>query len=292
MEWPIKSFRGNSLGSNSYVIFTETGTIVIDASSPDDSAFKQVIHYLQEFPGLTPRPKTIYLFLTHAHHRHASATTIFRKKFTSVEVFAHVDTASKLNDASLATETPASIPFHCDHVITSTEPFDFGNYTLRALPLTGHCEGHLSFILTNLDKSTTSYNKKYLFLGDLLLKSGLPKYSQNDSSVSKLIHSLRRASDLDFMIAYPGHGPALVRRQFVSTAALTLIDLISRDDTILNYLSTPRSTDEICQHVFDWLLRIGESYQSCLIMTQHHLRKLLEETRLQNEDDLWVISEV
>ena len=289
VEWSIKSFRADSLGANIYVIFSETGIIVIDAGFPDDSAFQQVLHYLKEFPGAALHQKPIYLFLTHYHTRHAGAVAKFKEKLSTVDVLAHTDTALHLKDATLA--VGGREPFICDYVINGPEEFDFGNYTLIALPLEGHCEGHCSFLLHNLDETTPSYGTKYMFTGDLLFKYALPKYSMEDSNVSRLIDSLRKACDSNFLIAFPGHGPTLVRRQFVSAAALALIDLITREEKVLKYLYTPRSTEEICRYVFDGLLRTGEDLQACSNMTLNHLKKLQEERRVKFEGGIWVLHE-
>lgn len=286
MNWPVKDFQGNSVGSNIYVVFSQAGPIVIDASSTEAAAFKHAISYLRKgLKSLTN--KNIHLFLTHAHHRHASAVKEFQKRLSPVKILAHVDAAAQLEDPSLAAGPPSSSPVLCDHVIHDFEKFDFGNFSLSAFPLAGHCEGHLSFLLHNVDNTNSSYDQKYLFSGDLLLKYGT-SYSMGDSDVSKLIHSLRRACDLDFLAAFPGHGAVLDRRQFVVTAALALIDLITRENKVLSYLITPRSTDEICNHVFDGLLRTGESLQSCTAMTLNHLKKLQMEKRVQNLQSKWI----
>lgn len=286
MEWPIKSFRSNGLGSNIYVIFSEKGIIIIDAGFPKDSAFKQVIHYLKEFPGAVSHQKPIYLFLTHYHTRHTGAIAEFKECFPNIEVLAHIDTVYHLNDKILAVK--GSKPFICNEMIKGPKEFDFGNYTLLSIPLPGHCEDHCAYLMHNLDDTTPSYDNKYLFTGDLLSKVTPSTYSKRDISVARLIDSLRRASDLKFLIAFPGHGPALVRRQFVTIAALTLIDLIASEENILKYLSAPRSTEEICQYIFDGLLRAGEDLQSCLNMTLNHLKKLQDEKRVQNEQGVWV----
>lgn len=286
MEWPIKSFRSNGLGSNIYVIFSEIGIIVIDAGFPKDSAFKQVIHYLKEFPGTASHQKPIYLFLTHYHTRHAGAAAEFKDSFSDIEVLAHIDTVHHLNDKDLVVK--GGEPILCDQVIKGPKEFDFGNYFLLSIPLLGHCEGHCAFLLHNLDDTTPSYDNKYLFTGDLLSIFAPPTYSMRDSNVARLIDSLRRASDLKFLIAFPGHGPTLVRRQFVTATAFTLIDLIVCEENVLKYLSTPRSTEEICKYVFDGLLHSGEDLQSCLNMTLNHLKKLQDEGRVQNEQSMWV----
>ncbi|MFQ6123494.1 MAG: MBL fold metallo-hydrolase [Candidatus Heimdallarchaeota archaeon] len=286
MEWPIKSFRSNGLGSNIYVIFSERGIVVIDAGFPKDSAFKQVIHYLREFPGAALHQKPIYLFLTHYHTRHAGAAAKFKDNFSNIEILAHVDTMNYLNDIVLVINEGE--PILCDQVIKGPKEFDFGNYILSSIPLPGHCAGHCAFLLHNIDDTTPSYDNKYLFTGDLLSKYTSSTYSMNDSNVARLIDSLRRASDLKFLIAFPGHGPTLVRRQFVTAAALSLIDLITCEENVLKCLSVPRSTEQICQYVFDGLLRTGTDLQSCLNMTLNHLKKLQDEGRVQNEQGVWV----
>jgi len=286
MNWPIKDFQGYSLGSNIYVVFSQAGPIVIDAGSTEDTAFKQAISYLRKsLKSITN--KKIHLFLTHAHHRHAGAVNQFRKKLSSVKILAHADTATQLEDPSLAAGPPSGSPVLCDYVIRGFEKFDFGNFSLSAYPSTGHCEGHLSYLLHNFDDTISTYGQNYLFTGDLLFEYGI-SYSMGDSDVSKLIHSLRRASDLGFLVAFPGHGSVLYRRQFVVTAALALIDLITREEKVLSYLTAPRSTEEICHYVFDWLWRTGESLQSCMTMTLHHLLKLQIEKRVQNEQSRWI----
>jgi glyoxylase-like metal-dependent hydrolase (beta-lactamase superfamily II) len=156
--------------------------------------------------------------------------------------------------------------------------WDLGGVTVRAIHAPGHTIGHCLFHIEP---------DNVLFLADIDLSSFGPFYADVGSSIDDFVTSIQIAKQIKAAHYVTGHHKGIVD-------AVTFADLIDRyaevipgrDQRLLDYLSEPRTLDQIVEHRFiyrpgdpipggDFIERIG---------MQMHLDRLLAQTKISKLD--------
>lgn len=112
---------------------------------------------------------------------------------------------------------------------------DFGTTQLRVIHTPGHSPGHCCFHFPR---------EGIFFLGDLDMTSFGPWYGDRVSDIDQTIESIRRILEIDAQIYISSH--AQVIRGEINSLADSYIGVIKRrEEKLLEYLSEPRTLDEI-----------------------------------------------
>ncbi|HEX2053335.1 MAG TPA: MBL fold metallo-hydrolase [Actinomycetota bacterium] len=164
------------------------------------------------------------------------------------------------------------------------ETFEFGSFTLEAISLPGHTDGHLGFL---------ERERRILFAGDTLLPHAYPNpliepiLEPEGDSPSRRRHSLRDylqtldvLQSLDLAVVYPGHGPVITNP--AETIAYMREHHARRLDQVSNCLTAGGVTAfDISRAVYP----TAESYCRFLAVSEvvAHLDVLVDEGRAVNE---------
>lgn len=159
-------------GTNTYLLDTPEGVIVIDPGPLDETHVKAI---------LTQAGGPIrYIVNTHTHHDHAGASRLLSKS-ADAPVLGHRLAAAEAYRPDIEIEDGDAIG------------------PLTALFTPGHCTDHLCL----------SLNGKALFCGDTVLGWISTIIAPPTGDMSDYIRSLRRLLDRTEPIYFPGHGPAI-----------------------------------------------------------------------------------
>lgn len=159
--------------------------VLIDAGSDDGGAV--VLSALERF-GIESVAKIV---LTHAHQDHAgSAKAIQGATGASVH----------LHPRDLGGPNSWTIDLVADHLLSDGAIIDAGGYRFEVIETPGHAPGHISLFEPAL---------KALFAGDLISGNGTIAVAPPLGSMTEYMASLRRVSELQIDVIYPGHGPAI-----------------------------------------------------------------------------------
>lgn len=122
-----------------------------------------------------------------------------------------------------------------DREIADGDLLDFGATQLRVVHTPGHSPGHCCFHFPG---------EGILFLSDLDMTSFGPWYGDRVSDIDQTIESIRRILEIDAHIYISSHAPVI--RGDISRLAQAYIGVIEkREQRLLDYLSEPRTLDEI-----------------------------------------------
>jgi len=121
--------------------------------------------------------------------------------------------------------------------ISDGELIDFGATQLRVIHTPGHSPGHCCFHFPR---------EGILFLGDLDMTSFGPWYGDRVSDIDQTIESVQRILEIDAQIYISSHAPVI--RGDISQLARAYIGVIERrEERLIEYLSPPRTLDEIVE---------------------------------------------
>lgn len=139
------------------------------------------------------------ILLTHAHFDHVLAVAALKRRF-GLRVGTSPEEAVSLGDAFLSGAQMFGIPFEtssADFTIAEGDEIAVGALTLKALSTPGHSAGGLSFL-----------GDGFVFVGDVLFRSGIGRYDLPGADLQALRASLERLLALDDDTrVYAGHGP-------------------------------------------------------------------------------------
>lgn len=122
-----------------------------------------------------------------------------------------------------------------DREIADGDVIDFGNTQLKVIHTPGHSPGHCCFHFPR---------EGLLFLADLDMTSFGPWYGDRVSDIDQTIESIRKILEIDAQIYISSH--AQVIRGDINELARAYIGVIEkREEKLLDYLSEPRTLDEI-----------------------------------------------
>ena len=170
--------------TNVYIVGPEPVTL-IDPGSNDGGA--SVLAALEQL-GFRAVEQIV---LTHAHQDHAGSAPAIRE-VTGAPISLHprdLDAPGRYN-----------VNLNVDRMLADGDVIVAGDYRFEVIETPGHAQGHVSLYEPSL---------KALFAGDLMSGNGTIAIVPPRGSMGEYMASLRRVSQLDVDIVYPGHGPAI-----------------------------------------------------------------------------------
>ncbi|MCY3575565.1 MAG: MBL fold metallo-hydrolase [Chloroflexi bacterium] len=160
--------------------------------------------------GLDPR-KIRKLILTHYHCDHIGAAAEAQERL-DVEVYASAIAAPAIrtgDERAVALDAAKAANFYPDDYVLPPCPVDvelhegdvvkIGNLQLETFDTPGHCDGHLSFIMSGGDRS-------YLLGADLVFWGGKVLWQNiHDCRIDAYANSMFKMEGQDFDALVPGH---------------------------------------------------------------------------------------
>ncbi len=144
-------------------------------------------------------PKEIdFIILTHSHFDHAAATSDL-KKICGAKIVIHPVEYEFVKSQGFSTvffniNYP---PFSPDVEVGEGDVIDLGEYQLKVLHTPGHTPGSICLF---------DEERKILFSGDTVFPNGaFGRVDLPGGNARELINSLKRLSELDVEVMYPGH---------------------------------------------------------------------------------------
>lgn len=162
--------------------------------------------------GLDPaKPRT--LLLTHYHMDHAGGAARFRDRF-GLRVMASRQAAPALragDERAVALDVAKAAGFYApsygfrpvaiDRELSEGDRISIGDWEVAVYDTPGHCDGHLSFLLSGR-------GRRFLLAGDAVFAGGKVLLQNiHDCSIQKTAASIFKLDALDFEGLLPGHGP-------------------------------------------------------------------------------------
>jgi len=172
------------LAANAYI----AGDVMIDCGG--DAEF--ILRYLSE-NGLIKKVRT--LLLTHAHFDHAGA--YFALQGIGARVAIHGDELEIARSNPMAYGMLLFTPVEPDAVLKGGEVLDLPGLKLEVIHTPGHSPGSVCYY---------DADRKWLFSGDTVFAGGgFGRVDFPGGDAVKLISSLKRLTELDVDVLYPGH---------------------------------------------------------------------------------------
>ncbi len=245
-------------GTNTYLLDTPEGTVVLDPGPPDDPA--HVAAVLAAAGGLVAR-----ILLTHTHIDHVGALPALRAA-TGAPV--HAWHAPSPKREAFAAEVPEVVP---DMGLRDGDVVE----GWQAVWTPGHAADHLCF----------AGPEGVLFSGDHVMSWSSSVVSPPGGNMAAYFASLRRLLERDDAVFLPGHGPPIPEPRGFVRDLLTHRE--ARESALLAALGpvpqgTRALTDALYSQVDERLRRAAE--RNVLA----HLLKLREEGRTQDGPDGWI----
>ena len=196
----IKTVEGGLLGSNTYVVFNNSGknAMIVDCGCRAESALSFI---------KSKELSVKYIVLTHGHFDHAHYTEEYVNIFPNAEIICHGEELKVLLDpnANLSSFVSDGKPYRFNYktvsdgdVITLTAPEEKDNLSFKIIHSPGHTPGSICLLCEE---------RGVMLTGDTLFKNGYGRTDFMYGSSSQLMDSLRRLLSLDGKITfYPGHG--------------------------------------------------------------------------------------
>lgn len=166
-----------------------------------------------------------------------------------------------------------------DRILKDGEVIDFGKTRLRVVHTPGHTPGHCSFYCEQ---------EGVLFMSDLDLTPFGPWYGDTASSIPETIASVKRLLEIPARAWITSHNMGILTENVAGAAARYLAVIDERERRIVDFLSTPKTLDEIAAQWFIYkkpreplmFFAFGERG-----MTAKHLEYLMEKGRVCREQD-------
>ncbi|MCZ7385109.1 MAG: MBL fold metallo-hydrolase [Candidatus Methanoperedens sp.] len=177
--------------ANAYLV---DGTILIDAGMDGELIISELRKYI--------RPENLEtIILTHCHYDHSGGAGIVAK-VTGARIAIHKDDAPLLQNARAS----------ASELFGMKAPGVFPDILLKGGELIGglrviHTPGHTPGGICLYDAGSKS-----LFSGDTVFQDG--SFGRTDlygGNASKLIESIKKLTQLDVSVMYPGHGDVVIK---------------------------------------------------------------------------------
>ncbi len=178
------------LGANAYLILDEKKALV-DVGGDFGFIHRAISKYI-DVKDLD------YIVLTHTHFDHASATKDLRE-VSGAEVLVHEKEYefAKLQNFSSFTFGINFPPFEADRLLNEGDEIDLGRLKLKIIHTPGHTPG--SICLYEKDE-------RIMFTGDTVFPNGgFGRVDLPGGNPPLMIESLKRLTEFDIEIMYPGH---------------------------------------------------------------------------------------
>jgi glyoxylase-like metal-dependent hydrolase (beta-lactamase superfamily II) len=168
--------------------------------------------------------------------------------------------------------------------IAEGEVFEFRDFSLEAISLPGHTEGHLGYL---------EPERRILFAGDTLLPHASPNAlleptlepeadwpSRRRHSLKEYLETLDRLQSLDLRIVYPGHGPVITNPS--ETIGYMREHHARRLDVVCDTLTdVGTSAYEVCSGLYPNLDGHDRFLAVCDVIS--HLEVLVDQDRARNQ---------
>ncbi len=187
MQYKISVIYSTPLYTNNYLLESETGAILIDASATVN-AVKQV---LKDKPLLG-------IFLTHSHFDHAVNCGNLQKEF-GCTCFMSKKCFEEIKDHKKAFygDRAFSCDLNLDKVkfVQDGEKINVGEFEARCIETNGHTDDSISFLVG-----------ENLFVGDVIFADGYGRTDLKGGSEQELIKSINKLLKFENKNIMPGHG--------------------------------------------------------------------------------------
>ena len=183
----VETFAVGALSTNCYAVSSRQNkeAIIIDPGIDLPMEADQIFNYIDEADL-----KVKLIVNTHGHSDHINGDAIFQEKY-NVAICIH-----RLDTGSLAVLENANFPPTLQ--VDDGSLITFGNESLKVLHTPGHTPGSICL-----------QGERVVFTGDTLFTGGIGRTDFPGGSDSDMQQSLKRLRLLpDYLIVYPGHGPA------------------------------------------------------------------------------------
>lgn len=240
------SFMTNH-GTNTYLIQTAQGYVVLDPGPDDDAHIAEVLRATQE--------KVCALLVSHAHADHLGAAAALKSK-TGAKIFGF--------------RTSGDPSFIADVLLQDGDSVG----ELTAIHTPGHASDHLCF----------SRPDRVLFTADHVMSSSSSIVSPPDGDMSAYFSSLRLLLSRDDSLYLPGHGPPLPDpKPYVRDL---LYHRIRREEAIFQSLRDGALTSwELVDRLY--VKAYPQQRQAAERNVCAHLLKLRQERRVHQVGDRW-----
>lgn len=282
---PVWFIPGENRGKYPYChsIYVEGAGVLIDPASNRERLIQ-----LKENPGVKE------IWLSHWHEDHIMHLDLFEElplvvpkidtpPLSDLEIF--MDWYGLDNPVYRAEWRPLLIDqFHFrpripSRVFEGNEILDLGSVTVEVIHAPGHTPGHTVFFFRE---------PGVLFLGDYDLGKFGPWYGDRESSIEETISSVRRLRKIPARTWITGHETGLFEKDPGGNWDRYLGVIEEREGKLLNYLTEPRTLEEIIAQWFIYHKRreplsffeFGEQG-----MMGKHLERLLRQGRIRQEED-------
>jgi len=249
-------------GTNTYIVGTGRRPLLLDTGIG-------VPKWAENFPlGLRELSQTDEIeriVLTHAHQDHIGGVKDAVRRLGPLEVLKKPWPTPGPDDAAGAPIT--AIDHHC---VIATE-----GATLHALFTPGHAPDHLCYYLSE---------EKALFTGDVILGAGTTVIPDETGDLGQYMESLRRLLALDVEKIYPAHGPMIYNARQKISEYIAHREL--RERQILTALHDgPLGVMPVVKLIYTEVPEF--LHPAAAQSVRSHLRKLLNEGRVVEHDDVW-----
>ncbi|MHA1110989.1 MAG: MBL fold metallo-hydrolase [Promethearchaeota archaeon] len=196
--------------SGVYYIESEGKTCIIDSGDPKGA--KRTIKTLREIG----KPLPDYILLTHAHWDHSQGVPNFRKKKSSLQVYASNKAIDLLDDQSF-NDVFKKVPtknIHDVNPLKDEETFDLGAIKIRVVAIPGHTYDHVGYYVEN---------SKTMFVGDAIgIRVGDKAYIPpcmppfwDENAYFKTLDKLKTLDIETLCLAHFGHVPRIEISDFL-----------------------------------------------------------------------------
>ncbi len=178
------------LGANVYLILDEKKALV-DVGGDFDFIHRAVSGYIDV-------KELDYIILTHTHFDHASATRDLRE-VSNAKVMLHEKEYdfAKLQNFSSSFFGINFPPFEADSLLKEGDVIDLGKLKLEVIHTPGHTPGSICLY---------DEGERLMFTGDTVFPNGgFGRVDFPGGNAVEMIESLKRLSEFDVEIMYPGH---------------------------------------------------------------------------------------
>jgi glyoxylase-like metal-dependent hydrolase (beta-lactamase superfamily II) len=245
-------------GTNTYVIGSAAGCVVVDPG-PDDGAHLRLV--IDSAPGPIAR-----ILCTHSHTDHSPGASRLRA-LTGAPVFGRPPPADDYQDESYAP----------DGSIEDGETYEVGGARLRAVHTPGHASNHVCFLLEA---------DGWLLTGDHLMSGSTVVILPPDGSMRLYLESLQRLRVLALRALLPGHGSVIPDAH--GEIDRVVAHRLKREAKVVAALGNDgrgATLDALVPLVYDDTPTALHALARFSLLA--HLQKLLEEGRAQRQGDTW-----
>jgi len=239
---PLKLIPGANRGRHPYSnsVYVEGAGVLIDAGA-DEARYRELI----AGPGVKE------IWLSHWHEDHCTYLDLFAglpltqmeieaEALTDIEVlidwYGISDEEHRARMRNVIMSDFHFKPRRATRYFTPGETIDLGVCTVQIIPAPGHTPGSVVFFFPE---------PAVCFLGDYDLTRFGPWYADRDSSIDDTIMSLRRLQQLPVKTWLTGHEDGCFEGDATAAFDAYLAVIDEREAKLLDFLSQPRSMDEI-----------------------------------------------